>query len=154
MSRLRFLGLVVVVLGGVIIGLQVKILGGQKALQNRVILTDNFPQVTTYPGAVLLKSSCNDAQSMLFRSSWTSPDKVSQVMDWYTTELQKEGWLSDVKPGDPASESIQYAEFTRGLFNSWLSKLQLSVTADKSSGLSKIEISFPAPDSEHEEGEN
>jgi len=135
----------ILILGIVIIGLQIKIITEHK-------LVDNYPQVSVYPGAVLQKSSSNDAQNMLFRADWTSSDKVPQIMTWYIDALQKEGWKLDIAPGDRNSETIQYAEFTKGLFNSWLSKMQLSIDTNKNTHSSNIEISFPAPDSEHEEG--
>jgi hypothetical protein len=146
---LVLLGILFVVVCGLIVVLQMRIINGQRL----ATMSDNFPQVPVYGGAALQKSTCNDTQSMLFRSVWTSPEKVPQVMNWYTNELQKEGWKLDVAPGDINSESIQYAEFTRGLFNSWLGKLQLSVEAAKNGGPTKIEIGFPAPDSEHEGGD-
>lgn len=154
MKKLMLFGVVAVVLtGGITIWLQMKIIKGQKSLiaQNQIRLVENYPQVSVYPGAVLQSSACNDAQSMLFRTAWTSSDKVPQIMSWYTAELQNEGWKVDLPAG--TDKTIQYAEFTRGLFNSWLGKLQLSVETDKNTGLTKIEVSFPAPDSEHEGGE-
>jgi hypothetical protein len=140
----------VIFLGGILAGLKMNPAGIQKpsAGQNAIKPAANYPQLAVYPGALLQSSVCNDAQSMLFRSAWTSPDKVPQIMNWYVTELQSAGWKLDIPAG--TDENIQYAEFTRGLFNSWLGKLQLSVEADKNGGPTKIEISFPAPDSEKE----
>jgi hypothetical protein len=116
-------------------------------------LIAHYPQVPVYQNASLQSSTCNDVQSMLFRADWVSSDTVPQVMGWYTTELQKAGWNLDIPPANQNSSDIQYAEFTKGLYNSWLSRLQLSVQSDKNTHKTKIEISFPAPDSEHEEGE-
>lgn len=117
----------------------------------QIQLVNTFPTVPQISGTKLENSTCNDVQGVLFRSSWTTKSPVNKVMGWYSDELVKSGWKMDIVP--EKNENIQYAEFTRGIFNSWLSKLQLSVHKDGNSGLTKIEISFPAPDSEKEEDE-
>jgi hypothetical protein len=143
---------IIVILAGVLIWQQTTIENQKKALTNisQVKIADHFPLTPVYPGAVLQNSSCNDAQSMLFRSAWTLSGKVSEVMSWYTGELVKEGWSLDVEPGDITSDTIQYAEFSRGLFNSWLGRLQLSVEAQPDTSEVRVEMAFPAPDSEME----
>lgn len=78
-------------------------------------LIEGFPDMPVYPGAKLVASAKvnpADVADLGYRTRWDTKDGVIQVMQWYETELPKNGWEYEV-PDDQASNGEQVAKITK-----------------------------------------
>lgn len=69
-------------------------------------IVEGFPDFPSYPGATVTSSQINQATSSTpasYQAYLGSTNSVSDIINWYTQNLQAAGWTID-RPADPVAQ--------------------------------------------------
>lgn len=84
-------------------------LNTKELIIDEISSTENgLPQIPVYPNAVFIESQDNTKEEdFQYRAVWEVGQLVPQIMNWYPSELEKDGWTIEIQPANPQDKNIQ-----------------------------------------------
>ena len=97
----------------------------QKDSPNQVNLPEGFPQIPTYPQALVSNSRIDqDEPFPKFKGEWSTGDRVPGVTDWYIDALRRDGWVIDQLPAERTNQLTQLVSAKKNNIISYLSVIR------------------------------